>query len=269
MNEAPLWNAPSLTAVGLGPGDPEWITVKAVRAIEQAQVVFAPRSRDGDASLALRIAEPWLRADQQLVELALPMTRDPDLLTPAWEAAADQIAAALAPDRQGVYLLLGDPLLYGTFTYLWNELAHRYPHIRVSVIPGVTSFAAAAARAGVVLATTSERVAILPASYETDAATLRRLLADFETVILMKVGNVLPRVLDVLETLGLLDDAVYVERVGMPEERIVENLHHLRAEKAPRPYLSLLIVRRSHRAPARLPTQAHSRPSETNLPEEP
>jgi precorrin-2/cobalt-factor-2 C20-methyltransferase len=126
-----------LTAVGLGPGDPEWITVKAVRSIEQAQVVFAPRSRDGDASLALRIAEPWLRPEQRIVELALPMTRDPDLLTPAWEAAADQIAAALQPGAQGVYLLLGDPLLYGTFTYLWSELAQRHPHVQVSVVPGV------------------------------------------------------------------------------------------------------------------------------------
>ncbi len=244
-----------LTAVGLGPGDPEWITVKAVRAIEQAQVVFAPRSRDGDASLALRIAEPWLRPEQRIVELALPMTRDPDLLTPAWEAAADQIAAALQPGAQGVYLLLGDPLLYGTFTYLWSELAQRHPHVQVSVVPGVTSFAAAAARAGVVLATTSERVAILPASYETDAAVLQRLLADFETVILMKVGAALPRVLDALETLGLLDAAVYAERVGMPEERIVDDLRTLRTETEPRPYLSLLIVRRSPRAPIRLPVQ--------------
>ncbi|BAM00429.1 MULTISPECIES: precorrin-2 C(20)-methyltransferase [Caldilinea] len=278
MNETSFDTTSFLTAVGLGPGDPEWITVKAVRAIEQARVVFAPRSRDGDASLALRIAEPWLRPEQPIIELALPMTRDPDLLTPAWEAAADQIAAALTPGTRGVYLLLGDPLLYGTFTYLWRELAQRHPHIQVSVVPGVTSFAAAAARAGVVLATTSERVAILPASYETDAASLQRLLADFETVILMKVGNVLPRVLDALETLGLLDAAVYVERVGMPEERIVENLHTLRGETTPRPYLSLLIVRRSHRAPARLPTQAHAAwpsvsetntPSETDAPEAP
>ncbi|MCS6827711.1 MAG: precorrin-2 C(20)-methyltransferase [Caldilinea sp.] len=250
-----MTNASVLTAVGLGPGDPEWITVKAVRAIEQAHIVFAPRSRDGDASLALRIAEPWLRPEQRIVELALPMTRDPDLLTAAWEAAADQIAATLQPGAQGVYLLLGDPLLYGTFTYLGHELAQRYPRIQIRVVPGVTSFAAAAARSGVVLATTSERVAILPASYETDAAALQRLLTDFETVILMKVGAVLPRILDALETLGLLDAAVYVERVGMPEERIVYNLRTLHTEKEPRPYLSLLIVRRSQRAPVRLPVQ--------------
>ena len=89
---------------------------------------------------------------------------------------------------------------------------------------------------------TSDRVAIVPANYETDAAALRRLLADFDTVILMKVGGVLPRVLAALEELGLLDAAVYAERVGMPEEVIVRDVRALQGQR--RPYLSLLIVRR-------------------------
>ena len=240
-----------LTGVGLGPGDPELVTWKGVQAIRQARLVFVPRSQDGERSLALRIAEPWLdRARQRIVELPLPMTRDPARLIPAWQAAADRIAQAfqeLSPGQgprlealQGVYLLLGDPLLYGTFTPIRQELARRHPAIQVTVIPGVTSFAAAAAKAQWPLATTSDRVAILPASYETDAQALGRLLQDFDTVILMKVGPVLPRLLAALEELGLLDRAFYAERVGMPEERLVLDLHSLPPE--PAPYLSLLIV---------------------------
>ncbi|MFL5802312.1 MAG: precorrin-2 C(20)-methyltransferase [Roseiflexaceae bacterium] len=240
----------NLTAVGLGPGDPELVTIKGLRAIEAAGVIFVPRSRDGDASLALRIARPWLNSTrQQIVELGLPMTRDPDLLAPAWRAAADQIAdelqavgRAAGHKARGAYLLLGDPLLYGTFIYLWGELAARYPQIAVTIIPGVTSFAAAAARAGIPLGTTNDRVSIVPASYETDAGQLRRLLSDADTVILMKVGRVLPQVLAALAELGLLDAAVYVERIGMPEELIVRDLRALRGQQ--RPYLSLLIVRR-------------------------
>jgi precorrin-2/cobalt-factor-2 C20-methyltransferase len=232
----------SLTAVGLGPGDPELVTIKGLRAIEAADVIFVPRSRDGDASLALRIARPWLDpARQQIVELALPMTRDPDLLAPAWRAAADRIAAQLETATRGAYLLLGDPLLYGTFIYLWGELAERHPQIAVTIIPGVTSFAAAAARAGIPLGTTDDRVSIVPASYETGAGQLRRLLSDADTVILMKVGRVLPQVLAALAELELLDAAVYVERVGMPEELIVRDLRTLHGQQ--RPYLSLLIVR--------------------------
>jgi precorrin-2/cobalt-factor-2 C20-methyltransferase len=234
---------PILTAVGLGPGDPELVTVKGLRAIEAADVIFVPRSRDGDISLALRIARPWLNpARQRIVELELPMTRDPDLLAPAWRAAADRIAGELQTVARGAYLLLGDPLLYGTFIYLWGELAARYPQIAVAIIPGITSFAAAAARAGIPLGTTSERVSIVPASYETDAGQLRRLLNDADTVILMKVGSVLPQVLSALAELDLLDSAVYAERVGMPEELIVRDLRSLQGQQ--RPYLSLLIVRR-------------------------
>jgi precorrin-2/cobalt-factor-2 C20-methyltransferase len=140
--------------------------------------------------------------------------------------------------------LLGDPLLYGTFTYIWGELAACHPHIHIEIIPGITSFAAAAARGQFPLSATSDRVAILPASYETDITQLRRLLADYETVILLKVGPVLPRILEALEEMSLLDSTLYAERVGMPEERMalgseIRSLHNQR-----RPYLSLLIVRR-------------------------
>ena len=238
-----------LTAVGLGPGDPELITLKGLRAIEAASLIFTPRSQDGEQSLALRIAQPWLRPErQQVVELALPMTRNPAQLVAAWQAAADQIAHSLAASGQenprGVYLLLGDPLLYGTFTYIWGELAARHPYIGIEIVPGVTSFAAAAARAQFLLSATSDRVAILPASYETDVAELRRLLADYETVILLKVGPVLPQMLAAVEELGLLDSTLYAERVGMPEELIVVGPEVRALHNQRRPYLSLLIVRR-------------------------
>ncbi|HEU4321955.1 MAG TPA: precorrin-4 C(11)-methyltransferase [Roseiflexaceae bacterium] len=234
---------PELTAVGLGPGDPELVTVKGQRAIQDAELVFVPRSRDGAASLALRIARPWIdEARQQVVELPLPMTRDAALLVPAWEQAADTIAARLAGGGRGVYLLLGDPLLYGTFTYIWQALARRHPQIAVAIVPGVTSFAAAAARAQTVLGTTDERLAIVPAPAHADADSLRDLLERCETLVLMKVGPVLPQVIEALDRLGLLDAAVYAEHVGMPEEQIVRDLRDLRGQT--RPYLSLVLVRR-------------------------
>lgn len=243
-----------LTAVGLGPGDPELITLKGLHAIEAADLVFVPRSQEGEQSLALRIAEPWLRLDrQQIVELTLPMTRYKAELISAWQAAAEQIAQAFAglaePDKgRGVYLLLGDPLLYGTFVYIWNELAARYPHLEIEIIPGVTSFAAAAARARFPLSATSDRVAILPASHETDAAELRRLLADHDTVILLKVGAVLPQLLTALEEMDLLDSALYAERVGMAEERVALGSEIRALFNQQRSYLSLLIVKRNRKA---------------------
>lgn len=259
-----------LTAVGLGPGDPELITIKGLRAIQAAQLIFVPRSKSGEQSLALRIAKPWLTAEQQVIELPLPMTRNADKLVPAWQAAADQIAQTFAgttsqtcettsqtcevrfaetsqvfkEEVSGVYLLLGDPLLYGTFIYIWHHLQNRHPQIAIEIIPGITSFAAAAAVGQITLSTTSDRVAILPASYETETTQLRQLLATYETLILLKVGPVLPQILTALEEMNLLESALYAERVGMPEERIVQGLDIRTLHNQRRPYLSLLIVKR-------------------------
>ena len=240
---------PLLTGVGLGPGDPDLVTLKGLKAIQHADLIFVPRSRDSSSSLALRIAEPHIdRSRQRVVELPLPMTRNADQLVEAWQGAADTIAATFAScatPQKGVYLLLGDPLLYGTFTYIWGELRARHPLIHVEVVPGVTSFSAAAAAAGVPLSATSDRVAIVPASYETDEEALRALIDRFDTIVLMKAGPVLPQLLQRLESLGLLGSTIYAERVGMPEERIVTDLRKLPAE--PAPYLSLLIVRKTEK----------------------
>ncbi|MGB9739890.1 precorrin-2 C(20)-methyltransferase [Chloroflexus sp.] len=232
-----------LAAVGIGPGDPELITLKGLRAVQAADVIFAPQSRDGDASIALRIAAPWIDPERQrVVTLPLPMTRDSGQLRPAWQAAADVMLTELQTRQRGVYLLLGDPLLYGTFVYLWRELRERSPNLSVRIIPGITSFAAAAAAGGLPLTMADERLIVLPASYETDAATLQRLLTEFATVVLMKAGSVLPSILTALTQAGLLDHALYAERVGLEGEFITRDLRQLTPQ--PRPYLSLVIVRR-------------------------
>lgn len=232
-----------LTVVGLGPGDPELITVKGQRALAAAELVFAPRGRDSAASLALQIARPWIDpARHELVELALSMTRDPALLLPAWQQAAATIAARLEGGRRGVYLLLGDPLLYGTWGYIQALLERDHPQIALEIVPGVTSFAAAAAAAQRVLCAADERLAVVPAPAYASAEALRGLLEHAETLVLMKVGPVLPQIVQALDALGLLGQALYAEHVGLPQERIVRDLRALRGQTAT--YFSLVIVKR-------------------------
>ena len=235
--------ASRLTVVGLGPGDPELITVKGQRAIGAADLIFVPRSRDSAGSLAQRIAQPWIDPRrQEVVELPLAMTRDPAQLVPAWERAAARIGELLEGGRSGVYLLLGDPLLYGTFSYIQAVLERTHPQIEIAIIPGVTSFAAAAARTQTVLCAADERLAVVPAPAYTDAAALRGVLEQCETLVLMKVGPVLPQIVEALDALGLLANAVYAEQVGLPEEKIVRDLSGLRGQAGP--YFSLVIVKR-------------------------
>jgi len=234
-----------LNIVGLGPGDPELVTIKGLKAIQNAKLIFAPSNRDSD-SVALNIAAPWLDpVRQKIIKLPLVMTKNAGESVTAWQTAADCIAAEMRRiPGEAVYLMLGDPSLYGTSTYITMQLVERHPGMQVEVIPGITSFAATAARAGVSLGLADERILILPASYEND--TLPDLLRQFDTVILMKAGSVLPYLLDTLERLDLLANAIYAEKVGMPDERIVHDVRAL--PRATAPYFSLLIVRKNHEA---------------------
>lgn len=233
-----------LSAVGVGPGDAELITLKGYRRLQAAEVVFVPRSKDGSMSLAQRIVDEFISEDQLVVALPLPMTRNPDLLVPAWESAAELMLQVMVANRvtNAVYILLGDPMLYGTFTYIWERLAVMAPDLEIEIVPGVTSFAATAAVTQTILSTTDDRLAILPASYETDSQVLEDLLSQFDTIIFLKVGPVLPQILEALDSLGLIDKAVYGERVGMPEEVLVTDVRTLIGQT--RPYLSLLIVKK-------------------------
>ncbi|MCW1967021.1 MAG: precorrin-2 C(20)-methyltransferase [Anaerolineae bacterium] len=254
-----------LTAVGLGPGDPELITVKGAAALSRASLIFVPQSTSGERSIALGIAKHYLNPRQRIISLPLPMTRNSAALNAAWRNAADTIAQAFydcveqlkqeqttqndhaAISIDAAYPLLGDPMLYGTFTYIWAALAEHYPDIQIKIIPGVTSFAVAAAMSQTPLAATSDRVAILPASYahdDDDGLKLRQALHDFDTVILMKAGPALPKILPVLHEMGLLATTVYAERLGLPEERLISNLVINPLPIVAAPYLSLLIVRK-------------------------
>ncbi len=234
----------TLTAVGLGPGDPELITLKGLRAIEAADLIFVPRSRDGGLSYAERIVSGYLRPAQTVIRLPLPMVRNADELVPAWESAADAIVSAYEQRgaTKGVYLLLGDPLLFGTFIYLAERIPVRDAYMQIDVIPGVTSFAATAAKANFTLATTDDRIAILPASYETDLPALKALMQQFDTVVFLKAGTVLAQLLAAVDELGLTATSIYGEKVGMPEETLETDVSVLAGQN--RPYLSLLIVRK-------------------------
>ncbi len=240
-------NTPILTAVGLGPGDPDLITVKGLRAIEAADVIFVPRSRDDGDSVARQIAAKWLSNHQTIIPVTTPMTRDESILQQAWQSAAQTIHRALHPadgqSRRGAYLILGDSLLYGTFPYILNELQQITPDIRFDVIPGVPSFVAAAAQTRTLLGAADDRIAIVPANRRTDTTALRALFFNFKTVVLLKVGKVFPQLVSALMELHLLEHSAYFERVGMPDERIVIGSDILAMPRRKQPYLSLMIVR--------------------------
>ena len=139
--------AAGLTLVGVGPGDPQLLTVAAVRAIEAATVVAYPVAREGAAGMAATIAAPWIGADQRRLPLLFPMVNEAEPRIAAWHAAADALAAQVTAGEPVVLLCEGDASLFASCSYVLLDLAARYPACAVRVIPGITSVAAAAAAA--------------------------------------------------------------------------------------------------------------------------
>jgi precorrin-2/cobalt-factor-2 C20-methyltransferase len=230
----------TLYGIGVGPGDPEWITVKAVRILAACRHVCVPRSGLATDSVALEIARNYLRPDAVVHEQSFPMTADAELLRRHWRAAAEEVYELLRSGQDCCFLTLGDALLYSTYIYLLRELQAIDPAAPVVTVPGVTAFSAAAALANRPVGEGKQLVTIVPASDDLDP-----LLAALDrggTVVLMKIGQRLDRVLDELERRNLLERAVFVAHAGMAAERVETDVRRLRGLKPAVGYLSILIV---------------------------
>ncbi|WP_305045440.1 precorrin-2 C(20)-methyltransferase [Geoalkalibacter sp.] len=232
----------SLAIVGVGPGDPELVTLKAARLIAAADVVLAPLGDRSDASIAEGIIRELVdNSRQKVIRQVYPMSKNPADMERFWRDSARQTATLVRAGNRVVFITLGDPLLYSTALYLARELREEAPEIAVDFVSGVSSINAAAARAGLPLALADERLAILPATFEGDK--LRRALEDFDTVVLMKVHRVFDQLRTLLAEMGLPHRAVYLRRVGLADERVMTDLSAVTEDDLD--YLSLIIVRKA------------------------
>ena len=223
----------TLYGLGVGPGDPELLTVKALRVLERVPVI-AYVAPDGAPSLARSIVAGHLGGGQVEIALAVPMNTDPGPAGGAYEKSADEIAGHLVEGRDVAVLCQGDPFFYGSFMYLFERLAGAHP---VEVVPGVTSLTAAAALAGMPLASRQETLCVVPATLSEEALESHLAAADAAAVV--KVGRHLAKVRRVLGRLGRAGRARYVERAGMDGGRVLALDD---AGDGPAPYFSIVLV---------------------------
>ena len=221
-----------LVGVGVGPGDPELLTLKAVAAIREADVVAYPRTAGG--AFARTIAERHLVPGVAELPLDTPMSRDPEPARAAYDAHAAAIAAHLELGRDVAFLCEGDSLFYGTFAYVMERLSLHHP---VSIIPGVPALTAATAAAETALAVGDTVLCVVPAVVAREE--LRRRMAGNEALALMKIGRNLAEVRDALSDSGRLEDAVLVERASLPAARC-RALSAVSEDAAP--YFSMVLV---------------------------
>jgi precorrin-2/cobalt-factor-2 C20-methyltransferase len=233
-----------LIGASLGPGDPLLITRRSWDVLQSGARWLYPVKRAEESSYALAIVERGgLAVPHDAVELVFPMTRDATALLKAWAAAAARTVELLGEGRDVVFLVEGDASTFATFGHLARVVRELAPEVEVETIPGVSSFAAAAASAGVPLAEEDETLAIIPAAY--GVGVIDHLLDEFDTLVLLKVKPLLEEVLELLERRGLMATSCFIEKVGSPDERIVRDVASLKAGDVN--YLSLLLVQNPKR----------------------
>ena len=233
-----------LTITGLGPGDPSLLTLAAVDAIQESTVVSFPVSTEGGDSLAEKIASKWITKDKKKLPLLFPMVEDQNTLKRAWRVAGNELIKMVEKGERVVFLAQGDISLFSTGSYLSKEFEKYHPECLVKLIPGVTSFSAAAAKSSLPLAFQDEQLLVLPVpgSYEelkiilSDAASKKRV------VVLLKLGKKWEWVKPLLEELQLLEKSIFAERIGFSDQQI---LRASDIDAGARPYFSLLLIRQS------------------------
>lgn len=227
--------------IGVGPGDPELLTVKAIHAIESADVLIAPKTEKKEGSVALSIAKPYLKPDVEIVYQVFPMVKGFEQNDSAWEANKAEILALLRAGKNVAFLTLGDPMFFSTYIYVYRLLEHE--DVRIETIPGIPAFAAIGSQVGYPIVEGNEVLTIIPATAEQEK--IERAMEASDNVVLMKVYKNFPEVVAMLEEHDLAENAVLVSRAGLEGEQIFHDVAAHRGEKLN--YLSTILTRRSVR----------------------
>ena len=231
----------TLYGIGVGPGDPELITVKAFRLLKESPVIAYPKKRMGSKSYAHQIAELYVNpAEKEMLGLVFPMTKDQEVLEMEWARATAQVWEQLRQGKDVAFVTEGDPLFYSTFIHMMRIMQETHPEVPIKSVPGVSSFLGAASRLGLPLADGDEQIGIIPATE--DKAAMRNALIQHDCVIFLKVAKVLDMVLELLEELDLLHKASVATKVTSSEEVVWTDVRQLAGAELG--YLTLMVVRK-------------------------
>lgn len=231
-------NSGTFYGIGVGPGDPELLTVKAINALKKIDVLIAPKTEKKSDSVALSIAQPYLKPEVEILYRTFPMVKDFAAETEIFEAHRDEILQLLRGGQSVGFATIGDPMFYSTYIYIFKLLEPC--GVPIVTIPGVPAFLAIAAQIGRPLAYGNDILTIIPATAELDAVD--DALARADSTVLMKVYKNFPEIVDALKVRGMTDDAVLVSRCGLDDEKIITDVAAHKDEHLN--YLSTILTRK-------------------------
>lgn len=242
-----ILSMPGLIGIGVGPGDPELLTVKAVNAINNADIIMCPASKEDRPSIAFSVVSSLIdkSKNQKIVKLIFPMTKDKDILEQTWKKNAKIMAETVLSGKNVVYLTVGDPYLYSTWIYMHKDLKENYPDMEISVIPGIVSMFTFASKVGVSIAEGAEKVAIIPSCY--DLSSVKEIAKNSETMVFLKDGRYFDQVIQVLKESGFPDDSIFAigQDLGTDHEIIRKlTLGEVNDDTLTTKYFSILVVKR-------------------------
>ena len=238
---------PELTCVGCGPGDPELLTVKAVNAIKNADVIMCPTSKEGKPSIALSVVSSLIDQNKnpEIVNLVFPMTKDKNILENTWQKNSQIIAESVFSGKKVVYLTVGDPYLYSTWIYLHRELSVKHPDINITVIPGIVSMFTFASKIGISLAEGAEKMAVIPSCY--DLSKVKEIAKNCDTMIFLKDGRYFDQVINLLREAGFSKDSIFAIGQDLDTDKeIVKKLTlgQVTEDSITSKYFSIMVVKR-------------------------
>jgi len=236
-----------LIAVGCGPGDPDLLTVKAVKAIQNADIIMCPTSKEGKPSIALSAISSILdkTKNQEIVNLVFPMTKDKKTLESTWEKNSKILAEGVLTGKNVVYITIGDPYLYSTWIYLHREISKNYPEIKITVIPGIVSMFTFASKVGISLAEGAEKFSVIPSCY--DLSQVKEIAKNSDTMVFLKDGRYFDKVIELLKESGFSDDSIFAIGQDLDtENEIVKKLTlgEVTKDTLTSKYFSILVVKR-------------------------
>ena len=224
--------------IGVGAGDPELLTVKAINAIQAADVLIAPKTEKKEGSVALSIAKPYLRSDIEIVYQVFPMVKNFADSTDAWEANKKEILSLLEQGKNVAFLTLGDPMFYSTYIYVYRLLKDE--DVKIVTIPGIPAFCAIGSQAGIPIVEGNDVLSIIPATASPEK--IEKAIANCDNAVLMKVYKNFPEIADVLDKHDMAKNAVMLSRCGLPDEERIDDIMTQKDKKVN--YLSTILTRK-------------------------